>query len=335
MKVSIESNPTETIISQKRSQEDSDQDENPKKKVRKEIEIYPFHLQIQISNSQLRFYHISSHHMVTVQSNMNLEDLNPNDNGKSTPNCRFLEDYDFTGFKFGRPYKWAQDLAGIEYFEPVESFKITKSKESVQSIVEKIKNRKRVAESLSVQYRELETSLFKKRLPARSLPMKVKLEKFQKENGLITFKRNEDIVNVKYTLNEHDYPNIAPKFTIEWIKSIKSFEISSEVQKLCDPKSLEIRNVSNSHFSMEDIEEEVNEYIVQKYKNQDELFIQQILYLMECINVKLEIYEFGSNMTNIKDSEGKEIQIKFCDEPFKGKFKKISFHYFENEGIYK
>jgi hypothetical protein len=97
--------------------------ENPTKKQKVDIEVFPSHLTLVIEKISVNFFYLPAFQMVCVSSNVSLENVFLNDDGLVSPNMDYLSEFDFSSFEFGRPFRWAQWLCGLYTFESITNEK--------------------------------------------------------------------------------------------------------------------------------------------------------------------------------------------------------------------
>ncbi|KAL0484785.1 THO complex subunit THOC5 [Acrasis kona] len=286
---------------------------------------------VNIKNSQpttitLDFYYLPHLNMITVNQSSTTNTLNvftliPGDDGVISPNVQYTN-YDFSTLEVGRPYQWAQPLAGLFPMTPPSLSKNTHSM-SISTIIKLIKYKTQASAHLAPQIRDLEKlkinadkSMFDKKIEMSDF-------KLQSEDSdgvklyLAIFSGDANKIKIHVTLkiSSFDYPLQPPQFKI----SIADGQLSSANQHYEIPNLLKKfvkgdRVISNRDATafvdsqLLDIETDLNEKYVNELMQVDKysekqgadndahfnLLSKLMSHLWSCLNVYASV-NLGTN----------------------------------------
>lgn len=255
------------------------------------LEVFPLSLKITIvvpfsdksKDITLIFSYLPHANLIVVnESNYKvLHRLFSDDTGYFSPNMQILPRYNFSEFAHGKPYKWAQWIAGLDFLEPIsqkDSQKVTPSKKySISTIIELVKYKIRASRLLHHQIRNLEDRgslpefVVKNTRPGFSPEESVKLESFrrvqqsasaQRRTVVAVISRGDVQLEAKIDIPWIDYPVATPQFKLKFVKGQPkmNWNIPENLQSLVtDSAAMDVRKRSAAYdTTLRDIENEVN-----------------------------------------------------------------------------
>ncbi|EFC40692.1 predicted protein [Naegleria gruberi] len=199
------------------------------------------------------------------------------DDGSISPNVQCMSDYDFSTFERGRPYRWLQQICGLEFISARISSNIS-SKEnrpeesknySLSYILNLFKYKQKAKRYLLNQLKSLELNEPLKNEFPSCLSFVPKLESFKQTNVtytsitfLITVRIDKYLFESELLVNVVDYPLKSPQFKkLTQIQPTIEQTIPEEYQDLiCHDNSIEIvrEDSSWSNPLLYQIEKDIN-----------------------------------------------------------------------------